>query len=286
MAIFEEQVLEPFVNRGVGNSGVASRQIQAGNLPDLQAAVRQSGETQANIQRERENQAKSSALLNYRNTVSGGSGGGGSSKSSSVADSSIPVLIGKRSGGQLTPSSVQVAIPDGSGGYTVESLNTGYSKFGGSKSNSLEMLKSLGIDVRSINDLPEMTGNVLNGRFSKATIMSELLKAGGGKISLSDISKRLIGDNAVALPTSQFNLDFKFAGGSGGRNEKKENEAAELDLRNEAARKKDQDWWKRQGDYNKSYAPRASSMSPVLEASKNPVRLSGSGINLRSASNR
>lgn len=62
MAIFEEQVLEPFVAKGIGNSGVASRQIQAGNLPDLSAAVRQSQISLQNLASQRESVAKAGIL--------------------------------------------------------------------------------------------------------------------------------------------------------------------------------------------------------------------------------
>lgn len=79
MAIFDERVLEPFVDRGLGTSGVASREIQASNLPSLSAAIRTSSATMENdaAQRNYENKVKSS--INLRSTFGQNVGGSGSS---------------------------------------------------------------------------------------------------------------------------------------------------------------------------------------------------------------
>jgi hypothetical protein len=74
MAIFDEQVLEPFVAKGIGNSGVASRQIMAGNLPDLSAAVRQSAVTQQNLQDQKNSSMKAMQIANISSLNRGGGG--------------------------------------------------------------------------------------------------------------------------------------------------------------------------------------------------------------------
>lgn len=66
MAIFDEQVLEPFSARGLGGSGIASRQIQAENLPDLSAAVRQSQLTQQNLADQQKAALAALAVKNYK----------------------------------------------------------------------------------------------------------------------------------------------------------------------------------------------------------------------------
>jgi len=82
MAIFDEQILEPFVAKGIGNSGVASRQVQATNLPDLSAAVRQSAATQQNLSDQQKSLSKAQGLVSMSSALGkmrgprGGGGGG------------------------------------------------------------------------------------------------------------------------------------------------------------------------------------------------------------------
>lgn len=123
MAIFEERVLEPFVAKGLGNSGIASREIQVSNLPDLQRNIAQSTATRSNLQKE-----QIAKLASMRTT---GGSGGGSGAVRGGGSSLKPIVLGRVGGSSGTsgwgaPTYVSLAYPDGKGGFKLrqELVNT------------------------------------------------------------------------------------------------------------------------------------------------------------------
>lgn len=193
MAIFDEQVLEPFVARGVGNSGVASRQIQAGNLPDLSAAVRQSVVTQQNLDEQRTNALKAEQMVNISKLLQNKPVA--SDGSVNIGEMNRPFVIGRIKGGQYTAGGYTVAIPDGRGSFELKTLYTDPSLGGASDENlrARSVLKEMGIDTGK--NYPELGISGLGGKYNKADLSSVLMTYAKPNsengISLSDILKRV-----------------------------------------------------------------------------------------------
>lgn len=200
MAIFEERILEQFMPRGMGSSGVASREIQASNLPDLSAAVRTSAMTRQNQEINLKN-----TLLSQRTSVkpkvSGGIG--------------KPVVIGKSQADTYSPGTVTVAMPNSKGTYDLISLQTSYSGLSRGTSGTSyigggETLKSMGITGEEISNAPNLGSLMNQGEFSKnqiAEILTGVHGFGVGRstgtkpTSISDILNRLPSSTApVAKP--------------------------------------------------------------------------------------
>lgn len=196
MAIFDEQVLEPFVAKGLGNSGIASRQIRASNLPDLSAAVRQSIATQENLADQQKMLAKSKSLVNLSNAMEVKGGGGGGSGAFVVGQ------VGGDSNGTGLKG-YTVAIPKQGGGYSVKTVYTDYAgnKAGWNPNTSFgsgsgkDVLKSLGIDISSIKQYPSLAvgGTGLSGDYSGEDLMSNVFKYGKsfGGVDISSVLKRI-----------------------------------------------------------------------------------------------
>lgn len=187
MAIFEEQVLEPFVARGIGNSGVASRQIQATNLPSLSAAVRESSATQDIIRQQRINAIKAQSLVDRTNRNSNVS-----ISSASSTPSFKPFIIGKRAG-TLGPDQVTYVTKGDRGDYKVNIAQSG-SPFFSSQYGAMDNLKTLGLNPDA--NYPSLTGALsTNRRYTKEGLTDALVKAyrpnSGSSISLSNLLNKL-----------------------------------------------------------------------------------------------
>lgn len=178
MAIFDEKVLEQFMPRGMGNSGVASREIQATNLPNLSAAVRESEMALQNLQNQRLSTTKG---LSIKNSIGVGMGG---NEKSEIDVPQGAFAIGRFGNGG--DSGTTVAIPDGKGGYTLQSLYD-KSSFGDTPSN----LKTIGIDPNQ--KLPNLGIVGLGGKYSGEDLASQLLQYGkdNNGIDISKILKKI-----------------------------------------------------------------------------------------------
>jgi len=181
--------------RGMGNSGVASREIQASNLPDLSAAVRTSQQTQQNIADQQKASLSALAIANMRGR---GGGGGGGSKSS--GDGGLkPFVVGKNQAGQFHGGGYTVAVPDGKGSFTLKTIHSqdaGHSSQNTDASNrGREILKQLGIDTNK--DYASLGVSGMSGKYSSGDLIARLMKHSSGTtdsgtgIQLRDIIKQI-----------------------------------------------------------------------------------------------
>jgi hypothetical protein len=183
MAIFDEQVLEPFVAKGIGDSGVASRQIQASNLPDLSAAVRESAATQQELQRQQESLSKARGLVSLSGALTRKSRG----SSGSSGDKFLkPFAVGTfRQGGG---SGVTVAVPNAKGGFKLQS----YFDEIGKPQAVAQKLETLGIP-QNLSSLPSL-GFVGQGDYTREGLAQRLARYGKtgteSKMDMSDINLR------------------------------------------------------------------------------------------------
>jgi hypothetical protein len=183
MAIFDEKILEQFMPRGMGNSGVASREVQASNLPDLSAAVRASSATQANLADQRASAIASASALANRGRGGGGGGGRGGSEKPSIS----PFILGGTKG---RPSeggnpSVTIARPNASGTYDLQTLY-------GTPENQ-QVLKDLGLGNINFSNIAELNTYGIGGEYSKNQLAEMLSKGkpGSGQFSMQNILKNL-----------------------------------------------------------------------------------------------
>lgn len=196
MAIFDEQVLEPFVAKGVGNSGIASRQIQAGNLPNLSAAVRESITTQENLAEQQKALSAAKGMVSISNAM------GTQRQFGRNENLNKPFIIGKIRSSMETPGGYTVAIPDGNGSFNLRTLMTdsaglsGGANIGETEKNK-SILKELGFGIDTMRDYPELGVSGLSGTYKKNDLIQTLLAYTKGKsnsgsgISLSDIIKQI-----------------------------------------------------------------------------------------------
>lgn len=207
MAIFEEQTLEPFVSRGIGNSGVASRQIQATNLPSLSASIRESAATQENLNKQQRalNVAQSISQFNSKlpdlaKSILAERENQRPSISNINDDSMNPFVVGQIKQGQFSPGGAVVAIPDGRGGYV---LKTAYTKpspyinddaagFHGIQTQTEKdraFLKAIGVEDFSNAPLLSISG--ISGKRSKQELLGDLMRYFSGEKNSPNISNIL-----------------------------------------------------------------------------------------------
>lgn len=178
MAIFDEQVLEPFVAKGIGNSGVASRQIQATNLPDLSAAVRQSQMTQQNLSDQQSATMRALAIKNYKApSIRGASGGGGDGGGFGTK----PFVLGHVPGSTGARGVVTIAVPDGKGSFMLKSVDP----------SNKEYLREFGLDNWSANDVLQLGLAPMSGKFTAGELAQSLLTYTKESPNLSKIISQL-----------------------------------------------------------------------------------------------
>lgn len=181
MAIFDEQIYEPFVARGLGLSGLAARQVMASNLPSLQGAINQSTATREYQQKQRLSQIKSQYLKGLPKI------GASSGRSSGLfKNANAPIVLGIQEGDEAHSRAATVATPDGSGGFSLSKIVIDPTKSGDVGRRGLKALETLlGVDAglleSKLSNLPIIKSNAMSSPFG---IFSKLSSAD----LLSDIS--------------------------------------------------------------------------------------------------
>lgn len=192
MAIFEEQILEPFVGRGIGNSGVASRQIQASNLPDLRSAILTSNAQQDELARQSNATIQAQNLVNNTRMLTPNKATNrlhwGANQN---AQKTKPFVL--NTSGKYTT----IAIPKEGGGFRLENI------FADTKQREAK-LKAFGINPLATTTTSHPLLGALYGDMSKEQLLSKIFKEGNA----NDVNlKRLI---------DTINQSSMGAGGGGG----------------------------------------------------------------------